>query len=136
MTDAILPRPRARLRHKLWAFGRVRAVDLLLGAALVGFAWAIARDYVQPSLLIWGDHPGQFMRMWYPLVESLPHRGLVVDWNPLWYAGYPELQFYPPGSVLLGILLHLLTLGQLTPELIYNLIPALAFVLPLFTCFA
>ena len=51
-------------------------------------------------------------------------------------AGYPELQFYPPGSVLLGILLHLLTLGQLTPELIYNLIPALAFVLPLFTCFA
>lgn len=123
------------LGHRVRVYGRARAVDLLIVAGLGITAWAIVRDYLRPSLLIWGDHPGQFMRMWYPLVESLPQRGLVVDWNPTWYAGYPELQFYPPGSVLLGLFLHLLTLGRLPVEQLYNLVPALAFVLPLFTCY-
>jgi hypothetical protein len=135
MAEAILRLPRTRIGRTLRLFGRARGVDLLLGAAILGAAWGIARDYLHPSLLIWGDHPGQFMRMWYPLAQSLPHRAWVVDWNPTWYAGYPELQFYPPGMVLIGLLLHLLTLGLLPPEQLYNLIPALAFVLPLFTCF-
>lgn len=135
MAEAILRLPRTRLGRTLRIFGRARGVDLLIGAGITGAAWGIARAYLHPSLLIWGDHPGQFMRMWYPLAQSLPRHAWVVDWNPTWYAGYPELQFYPPGAALLGLLLHLLTLGLLPPEQVYNLIPALAFVLPLFTCF-
>ena len=107
---------------------------------LLAVAWSITHEYVRSSLFVWGDHAGQFMRFWYPLAHSVPESGRwlwgIVSWNPSWYAGYPELQFYPPGTTLLGLMLHFLTLGQLTPEQIYNLIPAIAFCLPLFTCYA
>jgi hypothetical protein len=107
---------------------------------LLAVAWSITHEYVRGSLFVWGDHPGQFMRLWYPLAHSVPESGRwlwgILSWNPSWYAGYPELQFYPPGTTLLGLALHFLTLGQLTPEQIYNLIPAIAFCLPLFTCYA
>src|SRR5688500_2689170 len=114
-----------------WALDLI--ITLLLGVA----AWAITRNYLNDSLFAWGDHPGQFMRFWYPLVHAMPESGHwlwgILSWNPTWYAGYPEIQFYPPGATLLGIFLHSLTLGQLSAEQVYNLIPAIAFSLPLFT---
>lgn len=80
------------------------------------------------------------MRFWYPLTHAMPESRHwlwgVISWNPTWYAGYPEIQFYPPGTTLLGIFLHYLTLGQLSPETIWNFIPAIAFALPLFTFYA
>jgi hypothetical protein len=115
-------------------------VEIALILALVLLAWIVAREYLQETLFAWGDHPGQFMRFWYPLAHAIPESGHwlwgVISWNPTWYAGYPEIQFYPPGTTLLGILLHYLTLGRLSAEQVYNFIPALAFVLPLFTCYA
>lgn len=103
-------------------------------------AWLITRQYLGETLFAWGDHPGQFMRFWYPLAHAVPESGHwlwgVISWNPTWYAGYPEIQFYPPGTTLLGILLNYATFGQLSPERVYNFIPAIAFTLPLFTCYA
>jgi len=110
--------------------------DIIILLFLAAAAWLAARNYVLSSLFIWGDHPGQFMRFWYPTALSLPRYGRVLDWNPLWYAGYPELQFYPPGHALVGLALNVITLGLLSPERVYNLIPALALVLPMFTTFA
>lgn len=110
--------------------------DIIILVFLAAAAWLAARNYVLSSLFIWGDHPGQFMRFWYPTAVSLPQYGRVLDWNPLWYAGYPELQFYPPGHALVGLALNALTLGLLSPERVYNLIPAVALVLPMFTTFA
>ncbi len=110
--------------------------DIIILLFLAAAAWFAARNYVLSSLFIWGDHPGQFMRFWYPTAVSVPQYGRVVDWNPLWYAGYPELQFYPPGHALLGLALNAITLGLLSPERVYNLIPAAALVLPVFTTFA
>ncbi len=110
--------------------------DIIILLFLAAAAWLAARNYVLGSLFIWGDHPGQFMRFWYPAAVSLPQYGRVLDWNPLWYAGYPELQFYPPGHALLGLALNAMTLGLLSPERVYNLIPAVALVLPMFTTFA
>jgi hypothetical protein len=113
--------------------------DIVVFVALWILGWWSAREYIGTSLFAWGDHPGQFMRFWYPLTQAMPASGHwlwgVISWNPTWYAGYPEIQFYPPGTTLLGILLHYVTLGQLSPERVYNLIPAIAFVLPLFTCY-
>jgi hypothetical protein len=131
MAQALLSFPRLRRPVRVRP-GRVWYVETALAALLVILAWKVAAGYVRADLLIWGDHPGQFMRLWYPLT----HLGRVVDWNPTWYAGYPELQFYPPGAVLLGLGLHFLTLGLPSPELLYNLIPAVAFALPLFACYA
>lgn len=116
------------------------SADSIVVAILTVIAWLISRNYRGDSLFAWGDHPGQFMRFWYPLAHAMPESGHwlwgVVGWNPTWYAGYPEIQFYPPGMTLLGILLHYATLGQLAPEQVYNLIPAIAFALPLYTCYA
>ena len=110
--------------------------DIIILLFLAAAAWLAARNYVLSSLFIWGDHPGQFMRFWYPAAVSLPKYNRVLDWNPLWYAGYPELQFYPPGHALVGLALNAITLGLLSPERVYNLIPAVALVLPMFTTFA
>ncbi len=109
--------------------------DAAIVLGLAAIAWLMARDYLLHDLLVWGDHPGQFMRFWYPAAVSLPQFGRVVDWNPLWYGGYPELQFYPPGHALLGLAFSILSLGRLAPERIYNLIPALALVLPIFSVY-
>lgn len=104
-------------------------------AFLVGWAWYVGKGYLTANLFIWGDNPGQFMRLWYPLTVSWPQFHRLVDWTPLWYAGYPELQFYPPGFVMLGIALHALTLGRLSPFALYNALLFLALVLPAFTVY-
>jgi len=100
--------------------------DLGALALLVAFALVACGFLLRDDLFIFGDHPGQFMRLWYPLRQS--HR--LLGWNPLWYAGYPELQFYPPGFVLLGWLLDVLTLGRLSPFALYQLLLFVGYVLP------
>lgn len=104
-------------------------------AALALIAGLAARPYLRADIYVWGDSPGQFMRLWYPLTVSVPEHLRLIDWNPFWYAGYPELQFYPPGFVLVGLMLYALTLGQLSPEYVYNILLALALVLPLFSSY-
>jgi hypothetical protein len=139
-TSANLPAsPNGRRALSSWAASVKRfwwLPDVVILSALAAVGWIAAGRYVSSSLFIFGDHPGQFMRFWYPLAVSLPKYGRILDWNPLWYTGYPELQFYPPGHVLTGLLLNALTLGRLGPERVYNLIPVLALVLPGFTAFA
>ena len=125
------------MRRRTWPRTlRESLPDIIILLFLAAAAWLAARNYVLSSLFVWGDHPGQFMRFWYPTAVSVPQYGRVLDWNPLWYAGYPELQFYPPGHALLGLALNAITLGLLSPERVYNLIPAVALVLPAFTTFA
>jgi hypothetical protein len=100
--------------------------DLGAVALLTAFALVACGFLLRDDLFIFGDHPGQFMRLWYPVRES----GRLLGWNPLWYAGYPELQFYPPGFVLLGWLLDGLTLGRLSPFALYQLLLFVGYLLP------
>lgn len=106
--------------------------DLLALAILTGLALAACGFLLRDDLFIYGDHPGQFMRLWYPV--RISHR--LLGWNPLWYAGYPELQFYPPGFVLLGWGLDWLTLGRLSPFALYELLLFLAYLIPGTTVYA
>jgi len=76
------------------------------------------------------DHPGQFFRLWHALERSLPGGHWTADWNPDWWGGYPEFQFYPPGLVLAGAALRLLGLWQLSPESVYQLLCGVALLLP------
>src|SRR5439155_12295506 len=57
-------------------------------------------------------------------------------WSPYWWAGYPELQFYPPGFVLVMALLRALTLGRLSPLLAYQILVFLALVAPALGAYA
>jgi len=94
---------------------------LLCGVALASYGFLLGND-----LFIYGDHPGQFVRFWYTTQVGQK----LLGWNPLWYAGYPELQFYPPGFVMLGWLLDWLTLQQLSPSAVYQCLVFVACLLP------
>ena len=111
---------------------RVASQTLAPPAFLAGLALAGCGFLLRDDLFLYGDHPGQFLRLWYPVWVS--HR--LLDWNPLWYAGYPELQFYPPGFVLLGWGLDWLTLGRLSPFAVYQLLIFVAYLLPGLTVYA
>jgi hypothetical protein len=76
------------------------------------------------------DHPGQLFRLWHALERSVPDGRWTADWNPDWWGGYPELQFYPPGFALAGMALRLLSLWQLSVEGVYQLLCALLLLLP------
>ena len=76
------------------------------------------------------DHPGQFFRLWHALERSLPDWRWTADWNPDWWGGYPELQFYPPGFALVGMALRLLSLWRLSVEAVYQLLCGLLLLLP------
>jgi hypothetical protein len=107
-----------------------RAALLPLGVLLAyGVAWASAA--LGTSLLANDDHPGQFFRLWHALT-----RGVAPwTWNPDWWMGFPELQFYPPGFAYVGVVLHQASLGSLSPPAIYQTLLWLIFLAPGVTTF-
>ncbi len=102
-------------------------------AVLALIAWLSAGFLVRDDVFIYGDHPGRYWLMWYTLNVSVPLHHRLIDWIPYWYAGYPELQFYPPGFVMVGWLLNVATLGMLSTPLIYGIVAFIAYALPGFT---
>jgi hypothetical protein len=56
-------------------------------------------------------------------------------WNRGWWAGYPELQFYPPGAAYLAALLAWPTQGVVPLESVYHSVVWLAYLLPGVTTF-
>lgn len=72
------------------------------------------------------DHPGQL----YRLIHAITLGPAPWHWNPGWWAGYPELQYYPPGLFYVGALVHYLALGFLSPGAIYLGLVWLVFLLP------
>jgi len=84
------------------------------------------------GLLVYDDHPGQLYRLHHALAFGpAPWR-----FDPGWWAGYAELQFYPPGLAWLGWLLHQVSWGALGAEAAYQLLLWLAWLLPGLATFA
>ncbi len=94
----------------------------LLAAYAVAFGWrALGGD-----LLVFDDHPGQLYRLAHAITLGLaPWR-----FNPGWWAGYAELQYYPPGFAWLGALIHLAAAGALDLAAVYQILLWLAWLLP------
>ena len=81
--------------------------------------------------LAFDDHPGQIYRAW--LVAT---RGFTPwAWHDGWWAGYPELQFYPPGFAYATAALHRATLGTLAVDGAYHALVWLAWAAPGLTTF-
>jgi hypothetical protein len=76
------------------------------------------------------DHPGQLFRLWQALDRSFPSVLWTADWNPDWWGGYPELQFYPPGFALIGAVLRAILLWRPSVETIYRLLCVVVFLAP------
>src|SRR5437660_1755515 len=105
------------------AVARSRLVPLaLLLAYGLGFG-ASAFGFTLPAF---DDHPGQVYRLWHVLTRG----PAPWAWNPGWWTGYPEMQFYPPGFFYVGLLLRWLSLGALSPNLIYQVLLWLTWLAP------
>jgi hypothetical protein len=107
--------------------GRRSQLKNLAPAALLA-AWGAAFGAVAFGLdtPAFDDHPGQLFRLWHVLARG----PAPWAWNPDWWAGYPELQFYPPGFFYLGLLLHGASLGRLSTEAVYQALLWLAWLAP------
>jgi hypothetical protein len=106
--------------------GAVTLTRALPALLLAGYALAFGSAALGRGLLVFDDHPGQLYRLSHALTLGLaPWR-----WNPGWWGGYPELQYYPPGVFALGALLDRAALGSLGLEATYRALLWLAWCLP------
>ena len=78
------------------------------------------------------DHPGQLYRLWH-VVRLGP---APWAWNWGWWAGYPELQFYPPALAYAGALVHAAARGTLDVPAVYHALVWLAYLAPGLTAWA
>jgi len=99
-----------------------------VGAALVLLAFGIAFGAASlgVALVVADDHPGQL----YRLVHVVTLGPAPWAWNTGWFAGYPELQFYPPAFAYAGALLHGASLGLLSVAAAYQALLWLTYLLP------
>lgn len=111
-------------------------IDLVALLWIAGFAWQNAGFLLRDDLYLYGDHPGQFYRLWQLLTITWPEDGWFIGWSPYWFAGWSELQFYPPGFAMLGWLIWMASFQQLSPVFVYQVVvfttfagPAVAFYL-------
>jgi hypothetical protein len=95
-------------------------------ALLLAFGIAFAAASLGASTLGFDDHPGQLYRLWHVLTYG----PAPWAWDRGWWAGYPELQFYPPGFAYLGALLAWPTTGVFALGAVYQALLWLAYLLP------
>jgi hypothetical protein len=95
-------------------------------ALLAVYAAAFGWRALGGGLLVFDDHPGQLYRVAHAItLGPAPWR-----FNPGWWAGYAELQYYPPGFAWLGALLHAAAGGALSAAPVYQVLLGLAWLLP------
>jgi hypothetical protein len=97
---------------------------LLLGYGVAFAAWALGF-----SLIGFDDHPGQLYRVWHVVTRG----PAPWAWNPGWWAGYPELQFYPPGLAYAAALASVASRGLLSVAASYQAFVWLAYLAPAVT---
>jgi hypothetical protein len=112
-----------------------RVRRLLPGLLLAAYGVAFALRAFGGGVPAFDDHPGQLFRLWHALDRSFPDSRWTADWNPDWWGGYPELQFYPPGFALIGAVIRLLSLWQLPVEAVYQILCGFILLLPAVTTF-
>ena len=107
---------------------RDRPVPLAL---LASFGLAFGAAALGATPLAFDDHPGQLYRLWHVVTRG----PAPWAWNPDWWAGYPELQFYPPGAAYAGALLHLASFTALSVPASYHALVWIAYLAPGLTAF-
>lgn len=95
-------------------------------ALLAAYAVAFGGRALGGGLLVFDDHPGQLYRLVHAITVGLAPWRL----NPGWWAGYAELQYYPPGFAWLGAVLHHAALGAIPPASVYQALLWLTWLLP------
>jgi hypothetical protein len=104
---------------------------LLPAVLLAAYAVAFGLMSLGRGLTVFDDHPGQLYRL---------HHVVTLGWapwrlDPGWWAGYAELQYYPPGAAWLGAAIHASSLGWLDVGRSYEAVLWIAWMLPGLTTF-
>ena len=99
---------------------------------LLAYAVAFGHSALGGGLLVFDDHPGQLYRLYH---------AVTIGWapwrlNPGWWAGYAELQYYPPGAAWLGAAIHQGSMGAVGIPLAYETVLWVAWLLPGVATFA
>jgi hypothetical protein len=100
-------------------------------ALLASFAVAFGVAALGAAPLAFDDHPGQLYRLWHVVTRG----PAPWAWNPDWWAGYPEMQFYPPGAAYAGALLRLASFAALSVPASYHALVWIAYLAPGLTAF-
>ena len=100
-------------------------------ALLVAYGLAFGMAALGASPLGFDDHPGQLYRLWHVVTRG----PAPWAWNPDWWAGYPELQFYPPGFAYAGALLQRASVNALSVSAAYQALVWIAYLAPGLTAF-
>jgi hypothetical protein len=100
-------------------------------ALLASFAVAFGVAALGAAPMAFDDHPGQLYRLWHVITRG----PTPWAWNPDWWAGYPELQFYPPGAAYAGALFRLASLTTLSVPASYHALVWIAYLAPGLTAF-
>ena len=95
-------------------------------ALLAIYAVAFGARALGGGLLVFDDHPGQL----YRVIQAITVGWVPWRFDPGWWAGYAELQYYPPGFAWLGALLHHAAAGTLSASTVYQALLWLAWLLP------
>jgi hypothetical protein len=108
------------------------ARDSLFPLALLGiYALAFGSAALGVAAPAFDDHPGQLYRLWHVIARG----PAPWAWNPDWWAGYPELQFYPPGFAYLGALVQRASVNALPVASVYLALVWIAYLAPGLTTF-
>ena len=114
------------------AAARAPIRDWLPPLLLAAYAVAWGARALGGGLLVFDDHPGQFYRLAHAIaLGAAPWR-----FDPGWWAGYAELQYYPPGFAWLGAAIHGAALGRLDAAAVYRALLWPVWLLPGATTFA
>ena len=98
-------------------------------ALLLAYGVAFASIALGASFMAFDDHPGQLYRLWHVVA----HGWAPWTWNPGWWGGYPELQFYPPALAYAGALIHVASSGAISIVVAYQALVWLAYLAPAVT---
>jgi hypothetical protein len=107
-----------------------RALPPALLLLAYGVAFGVAA--LGGGLLAFDDHPGQLYRVYHAVTLGWAPWRL----NPGWWAGYAELQYYPPGVAWLGAAIHVCSMGAVGVPASYQVVLWIAWLLPGLATFA
>ena len=99
---------------------------------LLAYGIAFGAPALGGGLLAFDDHPGQLYRVYHAVTLGWAPWRL----NPGWWAGYAELQYYPPGAAWFGAAIHLFSMGAVGVPAAYQAELWIAWLLPALATFA
>jgi hypothetical protein len=110
-TELPLINSSARHRRIIGWITRYAAIEIAVLLSLAIAAFFLGRHLLDTSVPVDGDVRSHIFKL--ELLQSYLSHFSWPQWNPYWYHGIPEDQFYPPGFYFLGALLSFVMSGAI-----------------------